>query len=84
MYRLCLNRVRLMTLLFLTVNLLSVEMAFAATGSITKSDAGWMVDTVPYLISPPEQGGPIKVKIAVNLLDINDISDHEQPIGFTA
>jgi hypothetical protein len=84
MYKLYLNKVRLMTLLFLTVNLLSVEMAFAATASISKSDAGWMIDTVPYSISPPEQDGPIKVKIAVDLLDIYSISDHEQSIGFKA
>jgi hypothetical protein len=84
MNRLHLNKVRLMTLLFLTVNLLSVQMAFAATASISKSDAGWMIDTVPYSISPPEQDGPIKVKIAVDLLDINSISDHEQSIGFKA
>lgn len=76
--------VRLVTFLFLIVSPLSMEMSLADTGSISKSDAGWMIDTVPYSISPPEQDGPIKIKIDVRLLEINNISDHEQLIDFMA
>ena len=72
------------TFLVLIVSLLSMEMSLADTGSNTKSNAGWMVDTVPYSISPPERDGPIKIKIDVRLLEINNISDHEQLIDFTA
>ena len=74
---------RLMILFILGGNLLLAEMCLANTGYVSKGDAGWMVDTVPYSINPPEQNGPVKIKISLDLLDINSISDHEESIGFT-
>lgn len=75
--------VRLKILLFIIVNLLSAEMCLANTSYVSKSDAGRMVNTVPYSISIPKQNGPIKIKISLVLLNINDISNHEETIGFT-
>lgn len=63
--------------------LILVQTNLVNAAKYDRADAGWMVDTVPYLISPPKQDNPIKVKVAFKLFDIAKILDSEATFFFT-
>jgi hypothetical protein len=63
--------------------LLLVHTSILTAEKYNRADAGWMLDTVPYSISPPKQDRPIEVKVALNLFDIAKINDSDSTFSFT-
>lgn len=63
--------------------LLLVQINVASAEKYNRLNASWMIDTVPYLISPPKQDNPIKVKIAFELFDLAKIEDSSSTFSFT-
>ena len=74
---------RLCSLIFFTVAVMLAQLNLANAQNYSRADAGWTVDTVPYLISPPEKDGPIKLEISFELYDIANISDADATFDFT-
>ena len=71
-----LRKLTIFILLLVQTNILNAE-------KYDRADAGWMIDTIPYLISPPKQDHPIKVKVALNLFDLAKIDDSNSTFSFT-
>ena len=63
--------------------LLLAPMNIASAEKYNRLNASWMIDTVPYLISPPKQDNPIKVKVAFELFDLAKIEDSSATFSFT-
>ena len=84
MNKFCFKTFKVIAVFLLVFSVTCYEFVSAETGGVSKSDAGWMIDTIPYSISPPNGDIPLKIKIELKLLDINFISDHEQLVGFKA
>lgn len=63
--------------------LLLAPMNVASAEKYNRLNASWMIDTVPYLISPPKQDDPIKVKVAFKLLDLAKIENSSATFTFT-
>ena len=63
--------------------LLLAPMNVASAEKYNRLNASWMIDTVPYLISPPKQDDPIKVKVAFKLLDLATIENSSATFSFT-
>jgi hypothetical protein len=76
--------VRVLILRILTsIVLLLVQTNIVTAEKYDRADAGWMIDTVPYLISPPQEDHPIKIKVAFNLSDLAKIEDSYATFSFT-
>ena len=68
--------------------LISVILLLIQTSTLTSErydwlDEGRMIDTVPYLISPPMQDQPIEVRVAFDLFDLSKIDDSDSTLSFT-
>ena len=69
--------------LLISVILLLVQTSTLTAERYDRADAGWMIDTVPYLISPPMQDQPIEVRVALDLFDLSQIDDSASTFSFT-
>ena len=69
--------------ILISVILLLVQTSILSAERYDRADAGWMIDTVPYLISPPIQDQPIEVSVALNLFDLSEIDDSASTFSFT-
>ena len=69
--------------ILISVILLLVQTSILTAERYDRADAGWMIDTVPYLISPPMQDQPIEVRVALNLFDLSEIDDSASTFSFT-
>ena len=49
---------------------------------MTKQTLEKLIDTVPYLATPPQQHHPIKVKVAFDLLDLANVDDSVSTFAF--
>ena len=69
--------------ILISVILLLVQTSILSAERYDRADAGWMIDTVPYLINPPIQDQPIEVSVALNLFDLSEIDDSASTFSFT-
>lgn len=74
---------RLCRISFFSLIVMLAQLNLAAAENYDRDDAGWIINNVPYLISPPESDGPIKVDISFELFDIANISDADATADFT-